>query len=340
MGFLAELFGVVLNFIYGLVQNYGLAIILFSILLKVLILPITIKEQIVRRKMAGIQGKVKEIQKKYKKEPDKMHRETMELYKREKANPLSGCLPAIVQMLLIMTMFWLVRSPLTYMRNIDPEVMERYATEIRYEAGEAAVENINIEDIHVDLYNVDEEDAAEHIENARASYIAEVRERAEQNALSARFPEMSIIRYVRSTGNTESELYLNMNFLGLDLSDSPIEDATNPVVYIIPALFTISSVVSMKITMSITQKSKQKNEIVLDKDGNPEKPEPDMMTQMSKNMMWMMPIMMLGITFSAPLGLALYWLTNNVLMISVILLLNKFLFSKEDKKEEVTDKNE
>jgi len=270
-----------------LVQNYGLAIILFSILLKVVILPVTIKEQIVRRKTAKIQGQVKEIQKKYKKDPQKMHRETMDLYKKEKMNPFSGCMPAIIQMVLIFAMFMLVRSPLTYMRDIDDYTLQNITEEIRYELGD--------------------------------------------DAISPRFPEISIIRYVNSVGDTDSELYIDMRFLGLDLSNTPIEDFRNPTVYIIPAMFVVSSMISMKLVMSINQKSQAKKEVVLDKDGNPEKPEPDMMMQMSKNMMWMMPILTVGIVFNAPLGLALYWLTNNILMITVILILNKILSSREEK---------
>jgi len=249
-------------------------------------LPITIKEQIIRRKTAKIQGQVKEIQKKYKKDPQKMNSEIMALYKSEKMNPLSGCMPAIAQMILLMSMFLLVRSPLTHMRGMDSYEIERYTDEIRYEVGDEAISN--------------------------------------------RFPEVSVIQYVRNEGEIESPAYINMEFLGLDLSSSPIEQPTNPVVYILPAMFILSSMISMRLVMNMNQKNQQKKDIVLDKDGNPEKQEPDMMMQMSKNMMWMMPIMTATIVFSAPLGLALYWFGNNILMITVILMLNKFLFSKQE----------
>ena len=296
--FFSDIFGFILNTIYNLVQNYGIAIILFSILIKIVMLPISIKQQTTRRKTAKLQGRVKELQKKYKGDPQKMNSEIMSLYRSEKMSPFSGCLGAIVQMVLIFAMFILVRNPLTHMRGIDSYELERMENHIRYTAGDEYIDN--------------------------------------------RYAEISIIRYVRSRGVTyigESEFYINMDFAGLDLSDVPSSDWSNWTVYVIPALFVLSSAVSIRLTMSMNEKNtkgknEEKKEIVLDKDGNPEPEEPDMMASMNKSMMWMMPIMSLTIAFIAPLGLALYWLLNNILMITEISILNKFVFSKEEAKVE------
>ena len=135
MGFLSEIFGYVLNFFYNLINNYGVAIIIFSVLLRLLLIPITIKQQKTMKKSAKLQEKMKEIQEKYKSNPEKMNQETIELYKSEKMSPFSGCFSAILQLLIILSVFWLVSQPLTYMkkayRNDDTkQVMEEYKKEL------------------------------------------------------------------------------------------------------------------------------------------------------------------------------------------------------------------
>jgi len=109
----AKLFGFVLNFIYGIVNNYGVAIIIFTVILKLILLPMSIKQQKTMKKSAKIQGKVKEIQEKYSNDPTRMNQEVMELYKKEKMSPFSGCLTTIFQFVVVLSMFYLVSRPLT-----------------------------------------------------------------------------------------------------------------------------------------------------------------------------------------------------------------------------------
>lgn len=80
MDFFSNIFGYVLNIIYEIVKNYGLAIILFSILLKLLLLPLTIKQQKTLKKSQKLQVKLKEIQDKYSNNPEKLNQEMMDLY--------------------------------------------------------------------------------------------------------------------------------------------------------------------------------------------------------------------------------------------------------------------
>lgn len=290
MGSISSLFGYILNFIYEIVKNYGVAIILFSILIKIILLPLSIKQQKTMKKSAKIQVKAKEIQDKYKNDPVKMNQELMELYKRENMSPFSGCLSAILQIVLLFAMFYLVRSPLTYMKKIDSTTIENYKTEMRQELGE--------------------------------------------NSISLNYPEISILKYVNNYKSHDDMLYINTNFLGLDLSNIPQENWQNPTVYIIPALYVITTIVSMKITTNMNTNKKDKKEIVelnKEKDKNKEPDPEEMAEQMNKSMSWFMPIMSVSISIIAPLGLALYWLVNNILMILERLILNKFLDSEEEK---------
>ena len=88
----ANIFGFILNIINNLVGNYGLAIILFTVLIKLIMLPLSIKQQKTMKKSTKLQEKIKILQFKYKNDPEKLNREMMDLYKQEKMSPFSGCL--------------------------------------------------------------------------------------------------------------------------------------------------------------------------------------------------------------------------------------------------------
>ena len=129
-----------------------------------------------------------------------------------------------------------------------------------------------------------------------------------------------------------------MNFLGLDLSKVPTQSLDDFRVYIIPILYVISSVISIKITTKMNSDKKDKDTKDLkkaeteDKEKQPD--EMEMMQQMNNNMTYMMPIMSVMIAIIAPLGLALYWLISNVLMIVERLIIDRFINQKEENKNE------
>ena len=144
MSFLANLLGYVLNFLYNFLQNYGWAIIVFSVLLKLVLLPFTIKQQKTMKKTAKVQEKLKSIQIKYKNDPEKLNRETIDLYKREKVSPFSGCISAILQLLIFLSVFYLVSRPLTYMKKINGNIIESYKTELTEEGETSSYPEIKI----------------------------------------------------------------------------------------------------------------------------------------------------------------------------------------------------
>ena len=297
--FFANLFGYLLEFMYGLINNYGLAIIFFTIFIKILFIPFSIKQQKTLKKSAKMQEKMKIIQFKYKNNPEKMNQEVMELYKNEKMSPFSGCFTAIIQIVLLFSIFYLVRSPLTFMQKIPTE-------------------NIN-------------------------NYISQLQEGGK--SVSTAYPEIDIIREYEflKEKNPEDEYIdkanLQMNFLGLDLSKVPQQNLTDFTVYIIPVLYIISSFISIKLSTSMqqkTQKEPEKQSMKIDgttgKEMVPkeENNEMDAIMQTNKMMSWFMPLMSLSVAIIAPLGLALYWLTNNILMIIERLILNKVIKSEEE----------
>lgn len=281
LSFIANIFGYLLHAIYSLVNNYGVAVIIFSIILKLILLPLSIKQQKTMKKSTKIQGKLQEIQFKYKNDPERMNQETLKLYKEENMSPFSGCLSSIVQILILFAVFYLVRSPLTYMQKVDPTLIEQYTNEIRQE---------------------------------------------EQSGNSA-YPEIDIIQL---KGSTDERVYINMDFLGIDLSKVPTASLNDLRVYIIPILYVLTSFISVRMTSRMQQNKKTENEIIEGSENKENNNEVDAMEQANKTMTWFMPIMSISIAIIAPLGLALYWLMSNILMIVEKIILDKYINSKEE----------
>lgn len=113
MKVMAGLLGVCLKTILGFVGSYGIAIIVFTIIIKTILLPLTIKQTKSTFAMSEIQPKIKEIQAKYKNKPEKQSQEISKIYKEAKVNPLAGCLPLLVQMPILMGLYWALRDPVT-----------------------------------------------------------------------------------------------------------------------------------------------------------------------------------------------------------------------------------
>lgn len=285
--FFANIFGYLLNIINDFVGNYGLAIILFTVIIKILMLPLSIKQQKTMKKSAKIQEQVKILQFKYKNDPEKLNREMMDLYKKENMSPFSGCLSTIVQFILLISIFYMVRFPLTYMEKIDKNQLDIYVQQMK-DDGMAVSQAYSEIDI-----------------------VREI------NYLKDKFPEDENL----------NKINLNMQFFGLDLGKIPQQNLGDWTVYIIPILYIISTFISMRITTAMQDKTKSKDDVIdITEKKEEEKNEmEDAMAQSNKMMSWMMPIMSVSISLVAPLGLALYWLVNNILMIGERLILNKMI---------------
>lgn len=283
MGAISKLFGYLLNALYSVFNNYGIAIIVFSIILRIILIPITIKQQKSLKKSAKLQEEMKEIQRKYKNNPEKLNQETIDLYKREKLSPFAGCFSSIIQIIIILSVFWLVSQPLTYMKRIDTNIINDYKTQLQ------------------------------------------------ENGEQSTYTEIAIIN---KFGSQDARVNLNMDFLGLDLSKVPSSNLNDWTVYIIPLLYVISSVLSIKINNNMTKKKKDERKAITDGTNSEIQNEPnemEAMEAMNKNMMYMLPLMSVFIAFIAPLGLALYWFISNILIITEKLIIDAVIKHKEEK---------
>lgn len=111
--------GFIINFIYGLVENYGLAIILFTIVVKLLLLPLNIRSQRAMKKQQRIQPALAELQKKYANDKEKLQAEMMKLYRENNVSMTGGCLPLLIQMPILIALYQVIQKPLTYLLNVD-----------------------------------------------------------------------------------------------------------------------------------------------------------------------------------------------------------------------------
>lgn len=128
--FIAGILGALIRLIYKIVgNNYGLSIIIFTILTKVLLFPITYKQSKTMDEMSKLAPLEKEIREKYKGNKEKMSEEMMKVYEKHKINPMGGCLPLLIQIPIIFAMFYIVRQPLTYIIQTPVEQLQEYTQE-------------------------------------------------------------------------------------------------------------------------------------------------------------------------------------------------------------------
>ena len=117
LGVIAKPLGMLLNLLYGFVQNYGLTIIIFTLIVKLCLYPLYIKQTKSTARMAEVQPKMQALQNKYANDKETLNIKMAELYKEEKFNPMGGCLPMLIQMPIIMGLFALLRNPMQYITD-------------------------------------------------------------------------------------------------------------------------------------------------------------------------------------------------------------------------------
>lgn len=152
MNFIMQAFGVPLGWImwviYGLVKNYALTLIIFTIVIKLCLVPLAVKQQISSIKMQRLRPKIQAIQEKYKQNPQKMQEELTELYKRENYSMSAGCLPLLIQMPILFGLLDVIYRPLTHIMRIPAETVMK-AKDIITNAGMT----LNTNTLEIDIFN-------------------------------------------------------------------------------------------------------------------------------------------------------------------------------------------
>lgn len=128
---IASFLGMIIRFIYNLVNhNYFVSILLFTILTKLILLPLTLSQIKSTKKIQEVTPLDQKIREKYKNDKEKMAEELTKLYSEHKFNPLGGCLPLLIQFPIIIAMFLIVKQPLTYITQTPHEEIVEYTKQI------------------------------------------------------------------------------------------------------------------------------------------------------------------------------------------------------------------
>jgi len=276
-------FGWLIAQLYQLTTNYGVAMILFAILVKLILYPVTAKSKRSSMKMSRLSPKVQEIQKKYENDQQKQSEALQALYKEEGVSMGGGCLWSFIPLLILIPLYTVIREPITYMLQQTGEVAAQIVEAIKAAAAEGTFSGNSFYD---------------------------------QVTAAPLIPQF-VEQLKAIPGITETALAgINFDFLGINLGVIPdfnifawkTYDWSTIGTFLIPILSAGSQVLSMAISMNMN------NSVVSDEKGiqDKETAKKSQANKTSKTMMWMMPIMSLWIGFTVPCALSLYWLVQGV----------------------------
>lgn len=128
MSLLATPLGWIMKGCYALVHNYGLALFIFTVITRLVTLPLQVKQQKNQAKISMIQPELEKLKKKYAKNQEKLNEETMLLYSKKGINPMASCLPMIITMVILFSMIPVIYGPLTYVSDLDKDSVEKSNT--------------------------------------------------------------------------------------------------------------------------------------------------------------------------------------------------------------------
>ena len=278
-------FGWLLGFLYEATSNYGVAMIIFGILVQAIMLPINAKSKKSMMKMSRLQPRIQEIQKKYANDQQKQNEAIQQLQKEEGASMgMGGCLWSFVPLLILIPLFTVIREPITYILGESAEVTAQIIETVKGLAADKFSSNAYYDQVT----------AAGLI----PQFAAEIK---------AAIPTIS----------AQTLEGINFDFLGINLGLIPqfnifaktwAWDWAHIGLFLIP----IFSAASQVLQMWIGQKNN--DSVVTNEKGIQDKETAanSQTAQTNKMMMWMMPIMSLWIGFTVSAGLSLYWFIGGV----------------------------
>ena len=223
INFFANILSFVIYPIYGFVKDYGLAVILFTLVVKIILFPLGLKQQQTTVKTKKIRPELQKIQAKYKNDKQKLNEETMKLYQQYGINPMGGCLPLLIQLPILLGLYRVIQAPVTWFLRKTPAVYLEDMVKNGEIAKEAVIEKISKFAGDVDI-----------------SGLTEIKDIILKISEKARDFEIKIA--------SEFNL-IDFDFLGMDLSKSPSEDK---LLLIVVALATGSAFFSNWVTKKLS----------------------------------------------------------------------------------------
>ena len=285
---------------YDLTNSYGVALILFTLVIKLIMLPFQMKSKKSMMRMSRVSGQMQDLQKRYAKNQAKLQEEMQKLYEEEGVNPMSGCLWSFLPLPILMALYSIIRQPITHFMMLSKDVLQTVVQ--------------SVADAGVDLTNI--------VMMDKATGAPALKDGLYQMAA---YGQINLVKAVQEMGLSTPDGWFNVNykFLGLDLTATPWEYVKSFTftwavigVILIPILAGLSQFVFSKLTMK-TQ------------------PQADAAGGASmKSMMYMMPLMSVYIAFIMPAALGVYWIAQSVFSLIQEAILNKTFSAKLSEEEE------
>ena len=285
---------------YDLTNSYGVALILFTLVIKLIMLPFQMKSKKSMMRMSRVSGQMQELQKRYAKNQAKLQEEMQKLYEEEGVNPMSGCLWSFLPLPILMALYSIIRQPITHFMMLSKDVLQTVVQ--------------SVADAGVDLTNI--------VMMDKATGAPALKDGLYQMAA---YGQINLVKAVQEMGLSTPDGWFNVNykFLGLDLTATPWEYVKSFTftwavigVILIPILAGLSQFVFSKLTMK-TQ------------------PQADAADGASmKSMMYMMPLFSVYIAFIMPAALGVYWIAQSVFSLIQEAILNKTFSAKLSEEEE------
>lgn len=270
-------FGYLLDWLYTFTSNYGLALILFSLIVKLVLIPMSIKSKKSMLKMSRLAPQTKALEAKYGDDKQKYQMAVQQMYKEEGVSMSGGCLWSFIPLLILLPLYYVIREPITYMMHNQRSVSEAIVAFMQ-----ASGVNLGKNTYYAQL--------------AAAGHIGEFAD--ELKALAV-------------TANAHLQV-MNFQFLGVDLAAIPsikfwqCEGWGEIGLFLVP----IVSAGLQAVTMLVSQK--MNNQVATNADGERDEEAAKASNQTNTTMMLMMPLMSLWIGYSMPAALSIYWIAQAV----------------------------
>ena len=297
-----------LNFFYNMSGNYGVALICFAVVVKLVLFPLQMKGKRGMIQMNLLSGKMQQLQKQYGKDKERYNLEVQKLYERENVNPMGGCLWTLLPLFVLIPLYSIIREPLLYMMGLTKEEILTVAAALNWETVAVSNNWVNANAM------------AKLAEKVASGELTSVFENGAYNQmyLSSLITPETLPSVQAALGEAGSKVFaINFNFLGLDLAMMPTWKIwQNPSWPVIGAFLLIlvsagSSLLFSKISMKTNQMSQGNSNAQVE--------------STNKMMTWMMPLMSLYIGFVMPVALCLYWVAQNLLSMVQELIAGKLL---------------
>ena len=300
-------FAWLLRALYELTSSYGWALVLFTVVIKLIMLPFQMKSKKSMMRMSRFQPMIKEIQTRYKNNQVKMNEELQRLYAEEGVNPMSGCLWSFLPFPILIALYSIIRQPITRFMMLTTTAMQ------------GVIDAVSAAGFDLAAIAMTANDGAVTVKDGLTQLQP--------------YGQITLVKAAQELGVAlpEGWIHMDFSFLGMDLTMIP-QDAIGQIgtggwavigVLLIPILSGALSFWQSKVSMT----------------GNPASSDPnDPTARSTRMMMWLMPLMSLWIGFTLPASLGVYWIANSVLMLVQEKVLNKYYKNSMAAEDEAREK--